>query len=131
MNRSGNAFLNVSLRVDSVKSQHSTTTCSFARPASTTPSPYPLRVGIFLTLSRKVAGERCAVREDMSAFCFAIDSARDAVDGVHQNADAYSKDHEPNGRRDNALSDHHKTLERVGDGRVRSKRLCRHVQRSF
>src|SRR3989338_1945346 len=47
-NRSGNAFLNASDLVDSVKSQQRTTTFLSRLPASTTPSPYPFRVGICL-----------------------------------------------------------------------------------
>src|SRR3989344_9134251 len=51
-NRSGNAFLNASTRVDSVRSAHSVTTRGSFRAASTNPSPNPLRVGSWLIARR-------------------------------------------------------------------------------
>src|SRR3989344_1804801 len=56
--RSGNFFAKASERVDSVKSQHKTTTLASRSPAATMPSPYPLRVGMSSTFFENRFGLR-------------------------------------------------------------------------
>src|SRR3989344_4746500 len=55
-NRFGNSFANASIFVDSVRSQQSPTTRSSARPASTSPSPKPARIGACSTSVSKSFG---------------------------------------------------------------------------